>query len=416
MFAKVRSHFRLAGPIYEQSLVFATSLLVFMFAITAVFYGFIGYYSRVSLISEFQKQNKDSNIDYIFMQIDQVERDEAELTQRRLNIVDLENKIHFQRATRKTAAVTSKEYEEYVTSAMAIIDQLASTKEILDDKYWKEVNRLDYGQPDLLQAELFSNPVYKPEVEIDKQAEFYRQIGSAIQNFRYKIVYYTTKHGSLITQIGSLERAEIDNWRAVVRQILTRNPQLASRDEIAAYGLQDLVISPSKEQLIAEYRAVVRSYRRALGSASIILQWPTIVSTMVVTLATGLLGGVVSFMDSAVRPRRTDVESRTDVRLQIIALIRRSVFGVMAALGIFLFAGSGLLVLTAQSSKLVSLGSIELSPYFVAFLAFVSGFLADDAFARITRAGRSILQTADVAKRVPFKGGQRRKSRLPNKI
>src|SRR5262249_53088102 len=111
-----------------------------------------------------------------------------------------------------------------------------------------------------------------------------------------------------------------------------------------------------------------------------------------------LLGGVVGFMGSAVRSRQSSAPSRTDVKMQIIALIRRSTFGVMAALAIFLFAGSGLLVLSAQSGKLVNLGSMELSPYFVAFLAFISGFLADDAFARITKTGRSLFQTNELTK------------------
>lgn len=394
-FSKVRSHFHVAGPVYEQTFVFAISLLVFSCAIVAVFYGFIGYYSRVVLISEFQKEGKGANIDYIFMEIDQIERDEANLNMRRANIVDLQQKIYSETSKLKSAAIASKEYEEYVTSSMAIVDRIYGARDILTDDYWGKIGRIDYSQPDLSQAELFGNPVYKEGVATEQQVELYRQLGSIIQNFRYKIVYYSTRYGNLIGQVGSLEKAEIESSRAIIRQALTRNPVLALREEIEAYGLQKLMTDPNQEQLIGQHRAILGSYRRALGSASIILQWPTIVSTMVVTMATGLLGGVVSFMGSSIRSRRAETTVQAAIRSEILALVRRSVFGVMAALAIFLLAGSGLLVLTAQSGKLVSPGSIELSPYFVAFLAFISGFLADEAFERITKAGRAIFQTSD---------------------
>jgi hypothetical protein len=318
-----------------------------------------------------------------------------------------------ERAQIKSVAFASKEYEEYVTSAMAVIDLFYAARELLTDDYWKELNRIDYSQPDLSQAELFSNPVYGVTAAADQRAELYRKIGSAIQNFRYKIVYYNTKHGSLISQAGSAEKTEIDGSQAVIRQVLTRNPQLGSRDEIALYRLQDLMISPSQEQSIAKHRAIVGSYRRALGSASVILQWPTIVSTMVVTLATGLLGGIISFMGSTTRSKPPGASGRTEIKDEIIAFVRRSIFGVVAALGIFLLAGAGLLVLSAQSGKLVNLGSLELSPYFVAFLAFISGFLADDAFAKITKTGRSILQTADKGKGA--RGSTRRTTSLADK-
>jgi len=37
-------------------------------------------------------------------------------------------------------------------------------------------------------------------------------------------------------------------------------------------------------------------------------------------------------------------------------------------------------------------GHVELSPYMVAFIAFVSGFMAEDAFYRIQMAGKNLFQ------------------------
>jgi hypothetical protein len=138
----------------------------------------------------------------------------------------------------------------------------------------------------------------------------------------------------------------------------------------------------------------------------VILQWPTIVSTMLVTLATGLLGGVVSFLGAGVRSTSSEAGANTSLKTQASSLIRSAIFGIVAALAIFLLAGSGLLVLSSQGGKNVSLASMELSPYFVAFLAFVSGFLADDAFKRITRAGRSIFRTLGTEGKSPSSGSR----------
>ena len=52
---------------------------LFLIAISAVFFGFIGYYSRVSLSNEL-RQNKDgSSVDVLFMSVDQITKDELAL-------------------------------------------------------------------------------------------------------------------------------------------------------------------------------------------------------------------------------------------------------------------------------------------------------------------------------------------------
>jgi hypothetical protein len=81
-------------------------------------------------------------------------------------------------------------------------------------------------------------------------------------------------------------------------------------------------------------------------------------------------------------------------------LFRRCFLGITAALGIFLAAGSGLLILTAQNSGAPGAGAIELSPYFVAFLAFISGFMADDAFARLAAGGRKLFEIKEDSPKV----------------
>ena len=60
--------------------------------------------------------------------------------------------------------------------------------------------------------------------------------------------------------------------------------------------------------------------------------------------------------------------------------------GVAAAIGVFLFAGAGLLAISQRGSG----EDLDLSPYMVAFLAFVSGLMLDSAFGRIAMYGRSL--------------------------
>ena len=62
--------------------------------------------------------------------------------------------------------------------------------------------------------------------------------------------------------------------------------------------------------------------------------------------------------------------------------------GVAAAVAIFFLAGSGMLMLT-QGAEGTSQG-VELSPYLIACIAFISGFMAEDAFSRIQVAGKNI--------------------------
>ena len=67
--------------------------------------------------------------------------------------------------------------------------------------------------------------------------------------------------------------------------------------------------------------------------------------------------------------------------------------GIAAAIAIFLFSGAGMLALTQGGGAADN--SVELSPYTVAFIAFLSGFMAEDAFASIQSSGKRIFNAED---------------------
>jgi len=150
---------------------------------------------------------------------------------------------------------------------------------------------------------------------------------------------------------------------------------------------------------IAALRAVlpVASPTRARLSALLLEWWvlptdivlrlvsfPTIFLTLIVTIAAGGLGTVVAFS------RR--YYSGGDRGLTVSRLFVNVGEGIAAAIAIFLFSGAGMLALTQGGG---ANSDVELSPYTVAFIAFVSGFMAEDAFAAIQAAGKRLFKVDD---------------------
>lgn len=133
-----------------------------------------------------------------------------------------------------------------------------------------------------------------------------------------------------------------------------------------------------------EANAIVESYKTALnGLLYHLIEIPTIILTLVVTIAAGGLGSVILY---------TRCYWRGEDRRLFLTVGE----GVAAAVAIFLFAGAGMLMLTQSSAT--SNGQIELSPYMVAFLSFISGFMAEEAFNRIRVAGRNLFSESPKSK------------------
>ncbi len=105
---------------------------------------------------------------------------------------------------------------------------------------------------------------------------------------------------------------------------------------------------------------------------------PTILLTLIATIAAGALGSLVGYSRSAFQ---------ADERLSCSNLLINVGEGIAAAIGVFLFAGAGMLVLSQGGGPG---GRLELSPFTVAFLAFLSGFMAESAFTKITSFGRDL--------------------------
>jgi Skp family chaperone for outer membrane proteins len=412
---------RATGLNFWKFLLTAAALALFLIALWSAVAFFIGYASRITLVADAQQRDGTQSIDHIFMRIDELERDERALNRLRRELEELSLK-HLERRSKLDAEINnSLEYLEYYGQLSALREELELRREMLTEKFVTQIRAINFIEPSLEQSQLFSELEFLPEVKPELRDELRKSVRALQGAFRAAVVKYLAKFKDPRESLDKQYAHAHQQIRIKIEAIVRRSPQLASERELKDYQVEP---GGNREnvQAIDHLRAVLRSYRGSvspdaaaaggspadnpLGLSSLanyvrfdllsfdflrfdrIVQLPTIVLTMVVTLAMGLLGGIVSFL-------RLMVESPE--RYTLTELIRRSTLGIAAATGIFLLAGSGLLILTAQSSKAFTPTSIELSPYFVAFLAFISGFMADEAFARLMDAGRSIFRRREEA-------------------
>jgi hypothetical protein len=381
-----------ASTVLGRSAVVILFCLLFLIAISAVFFGFIGYYSRVSLSNDLRKDG--TSVDLLFMLVDQITKDEDALKILRKQKNELEA-----RATRtlddlREKASSSPEFTAYFDAKSKFLNLFNTNRGRFTDDFWKNVSgTLFKNSPDDFEAEmaLWTVPAFREGVTEDDKNRFYENLASLIEGISRPYRDYNAKYQQPLYQLDLEAQRDREPIINDIKAIFARNPQLASADDRNTFiGIEQT--TPEVRQRLAQQRAIIRSFDNLfIGGTRKILEWPTIASTLLVTLATGWLGGLVNFMGAAIRAHVKRDESEP-VMPNIASLFRRSFLGITAALGIFLAAGAGLLILTAQNAGASSAGAIELSPYFVAFLAFISGFLADDAFARLAAGGRKLFE------------------------
>ena len=186
---------------------------------------------------------------------------------------------------------------------------------------------------------------------------------------------------------------------------LTRARTEANSASLDVQSQKSLVLSKitDLQQRLANHDEVISDLQRALPPASVararlsalslnipfmpdilmrLVSFPTIFLTLIVTIAAGGLGTVVAFS-------RRYYSSKQASTLTLSRLFVNVGEGIAAAIAIFLFSGAGMLALTQGGG---SANDVELSPYTVAFVAFLSGFMAEDAFASIQSAGKRIFK------------------------
>ncbi len=268
---------------------------------------------------------------------------------------------------------------------------------------------------------LMENPEFAPTVAPD----FTQKVDAQLDDIRATMMNFDEKS----------TRAQIEwaNIRTEQKQATQLRSSLQAELNDINDNIERLVGDGERDSL-----SLVSMFEHPVGRVmSYLIQLPTIMLTLLVTVAAGGLGAVVAFTrqnfktptdphtpqeyaldDGNARPghqaadqtgqadqtnpkkgRKDNKDSngndggrrRADASwLSAARLLIMTGEGIAAAMAIFLFSEAGMLMLTQGGAD--GSGQVDISPYLVTFMAFVSGFMAEDAFNRIQLAGKKIFR------------------------
>ncbi|MBD8874946.1 hypothetical protein [Roseibium polysiphoniae] len=195
----------------------------------------------------------------------------------------------------------------------------------------------------------------------------------------------------LVAEVSKTLTVYTDKFSTVRYEISQNNVQKFKHDlQINSENTRQVELKNRRATVVADIpedgRARFSSLNLFDGTLLTFIKMPTIILTLLVTIAAGGLASLVSFTRKFLRTEKNNVG--------VSRLLTNVAEGIAASIGIFLFAGTGMLMLTQGSGGDVG-NRVELSPYMVAFIAFLSGFMAESAFAKIEDSGRKLFNTDD---------------------
>lgn len=241
-----------------------------------------------------------------------------------------------------------------------------------------------------------------PQFTADATPAFVKEVGQQLDAIRVATMAFDEKSA----------RAQIEwaNIHAEQRQAEQLRNSLQTEYDAIQVEIARLGMDPGYESL-----SLVALFQHPVGRGlSYLIQLPTIMLTLLVTVAAGGLGAVVAFTRQNFRiapvpeadpdhpvatpekpvrspaPDRDDWQAFDDNLASAARLLVMTSEGIAAAMAIFLFTEAGMLMLMQGGPD--GSGQIDISPYLVTFTAFVSGFMAEDAFTRIQIAGKKIFR------------------------
>ncbi|KXJ55038.1 MAG: hypothetical protein AXW12_11300 [Thalassospira sp. Nap_22] len=248
------------------------------------------------------------------------------------------------------------------------------------------------------------------------------QVDEKLEAIRTVMIRFEEKNVRAQIEWGNI-RAQ-NHHTEKVRSVL-QNELDAVQAEIARHGG---IVGQDTLSLVALFQHPVGQI------LSYLIQLPTIMLTLLVTVAAGGLGSVVAFTrqnfghtaaekplaDGSIKDDQVaDVDmpdgSAADLpntahdhtlpQLQGWAQLGKSLSpaarllvmtgeGIAAAMAIFLCTEAGVLMVSQGGPD--GSGQIDISPFLVTFMAFVSGFMAEDAFNRIQLAGKKLFRVGQM--------------------
>ncbi|MEM1048896.1 MAG: hypothetical protein AAGL24_22280 [Pseudomonadota bacterium] len=151
--------------------------------------------------------------------------------------------------------------------------------------------------------------------------------------------------------------------------IIGADPRYAGLNENEKAQLQDAV---------SEFSSLKNIFWRVPYSLAIM---PTEILVLFLVLAMGVLGSTIFITQLFFR--RDKYQSKIDDELNLAFFFSRPWFGAITALSIFVLAKAGVLFLTDPTSQS---GQATLSPFFISFIAIISGLFSEQAIQAIKKA------------------------------
>ncbi len=348
---------------------YTTSIFVVVFYLTfifVVFCGFAGYLSRVTLGKNLATEG-DTLDKLIYLAT--IEEKIAD-TKLRLNRVDNEASLAQIELAQQNFEI-QKKWSQVNNHFWQIFALISDNKNDLEEEFFKGFVK-EFGEKSVDGRDkayklisIVSNIKYQNGTDISIRDNISKSIKINISNI-----------SSLTNQIRNIEDVSLKQSQTITGILYVKN---SHEDEI---NYLRSIIKDLDKKIELEKRAIISLFKNSMwGIPYFLIKTPTIILTLVVTVAAGGLGATVGFTRKFL--------TGSDQTIAAVGRLFVSVGeGVAASVAIFLFAGAGMLML-AQGGATTH-GQVELSPYMVAFIAFVSGFMAEDAFKSIQNWGEKV--------------------------
>ncbi|MDA7428921.1 hypothetical protein PGB28_10670 [Primorskyibacter aestuariivivens] len=363
--------------------------LLYVFFVAAVFAGFASYLTRTHLEADFHKvtENTRGLDDLIYLlkreavlqrqidaTLDLVREADARIDAAKATISGIEANHQRAQSQRNTLAIRTL---VHVRRGQGLweADSAAQISKALEDP----------ELPDDL-ARMRAILTLVPALAYDAEAE-----ADAVSALRGHLSAAQTELDTLDARLREIGQELLTRQSDLDRALEARSWPNKQRDQFE----RELNALRAREPADSSNRARVSALAQLYGGQFFLelVSMPTIFLTLIVTMAAGGLGTVVSYTRSLQSPERE--AARKDGETLFVDDLSRLFVGVgegiAAALAIFLLAGAGMLVLTNGSG---SPRNAEISPYTVAFIAFLSGFMAEHAFVRIQKTGKELFANA----------------------
>ncbi|MCB1157670.1 MAG: hypothetical protein KDK45_09220, partial [Leptospiraceae bacterium] len=205
-----------------------------------------------------------------------------------------------------------------------------------------------------------------------------------VDKYIQKLETSTSKHSQLIVQLGKITENLVENEKSQKSSEETLVKTLDSlvsaiRQHEKSQNALGEVAEGDVKDLLVELRYLTYLKFKLLATM------PTQLLTLILTLSMGALGSLIYLTRELFRP--------SGKNRSLFWFLFRPFLGMVTAIAIFVLVKSGQIIITDSSGNVVNDGA--LNPFFVSFLAIISGMLSEHAYEKIYRTGQSFFSSTE---------------------